>query len=186
MRNSPVREVLPAEAVQLIDAGAVLLDTRETNEWNAGHLAGATLLRPADVISKVASLAPDPSKTVVLYCRSGARSYQACAYLMQQGLGRVVNLADWLGYAKEAGAWVYGADASPAAIPYSAPDYGGRVVLVLGSEGRGLRPRVASACDELIRLPQRGKVASLNVSAAAAALLYGILHFRSATLDRET
>jgi 23S rRNA (guanosine2251-2'-O)-methyltransferase len=52
------------------------------------------------------------------------------------------------------------------------------VVLVLGSEGRGLRPRVAETCDELVRLPNRGKVGSLNVSTAAAALVYGILHFR--------
>jgi 23S rRNA (guanosine2251-2'-O)-methyltransferase len=49
------------------------------------------------------------------------------------------------------------------------------MVLVLGSEGKGLRPRVASACDQLIALPVRGKVDSLNVATAAAALVYGIL-----------
>ena len=58
------------------------------------------------------------------------------------------------------------------------PDYRGRVVLVLGSEGRGLRPRVAAACDQLIALPVIGRVASLNVSAAAAAILYEILQSR--------
>jgi 23S rRNA (guanosine2251-2'-O)-methyltransferase len=52
------------------------------------------------------------------------------------------------------------------------------VVLVLGSEGDGLRPRVAKACDELIALPIMGKVESLGVSAAAAALLYEILQNR--------
>lgn len=93
MRNSPVREILPAEAVQLIDAGAVLLDTREQHEWNAGHLFGATLLRPADVVSKVASLAPDPSKTVVLYCRSGARSLTAAYQMAQLGYQDVVSVA---------------------------------------------------------------------------------------------
>jgi 23S rRNA (guanosine2251-2'-O)-methyltransferase len=98
-------------------------------------------------------------------------------------LARVRNLADWLGAAKEAGAWVYGADAA-AATPYDRPDYSGRVVLVLGSEGRGLRPRVAAACDELVALPQRGKVSSLNVSTAAAALLYGILQSRTGRLDK--
>ena len=51
-------------------------------------------------------------------------------------------------------------------------------MLVIGAEGRGLRPRVAAACDELIALPLRGHVQSLNVSAAAAALLYGILQKR--------
>jgi 23S rRNA (guanosine2251-2'-O)-methyltransferase len=52
-------------------------------------------------------------------------------------------------------------------------------VLVLGSEGRGLRPRVIGACDELISLPMRGRVGSLNVATAAAALVYGILQARA-------
>ena len=51
-------------------------------------------------------------------------------------------------------------------------DFSGPVVLVLGSEGRGLRPRVAAACDALISLPLRGRIESLSVGAAAAVLLY--------------
>ena len=98
-------------------------------------------------------------------------------------VARVGNLADWLTAAKEREAWVYGA-AVEGAVPYEQPDYRGRVVLVLGSEGRGLRPRVAASCDQLIALPQRGKVDSLNVSAAAAALVYGILQFRKLGVDR--
>ena len=93
-------------------------------------------------------------------------------------VARVRNVADYLGEAKTGGSWVYGAAPGPHAVPYERPDYEGRVVLVLGSEGRGLRPRVAGACDELVALPVRGRIASLNVSAAAAALLYGILRRR--------
>ncbi len=93
-------------------------------------------------------------------------------------VARVRNLADWLGRATERDAWVYGASAD-GNVPYDRPDYRGRVVLVLGSEGRGLRPRVAAACDELVHLPARGRIGSLNVSTAAAALVYGILHFRT-------
>ena len=52
------------------------------------------------------------------------------------------------------------------------------MALVLGAEGKGLRPRVADACDALIALPMRGRIESLNVSAAAAALVYGILRSR--------
>ncbi len=53
-------------------------------------------------------------------------------------------------------------------------------------EGMGLRPRVAGACDQIVRLPQRGRVDSLNVATAASALMYGILHFRGEKLDRGT
>jgi len=99
-------------------------------------------------------------------------------------VARVGNLSNWLGQAKEAGAWVYGAEAGAGSVAYDTLDYRGRVVLVLGSEGRGLRPRVASSCDGLIALPQHGRVNSLNVSTAAAALLYGILQLRGRGLDK--
>ncbi len=89
-------------------------------------------------------------------------------------IARVRNLADFLAGAKAAGCWCYGADgASP--TPYDEPDYRGGVVLVLGGEGSGLRPRVAGACDVLVSLPLRGRVQSLNVSAAAAVLMYEIV-----------
>ncbi len=94
-------------------------------------------------------------------------------------VARVGNLADFLVQAKEQGAWVYGAAVADEAVPYDQPDYSGSVVLALGAEGRGLRPRVARSCDALIALPLRGHVASLNVSAAAAALTYGILQSRA-------
>jgi 23S rRNA (guanosine2251-2'-O)-methyltransferase len=99
-------------------------------------------------------------------------------------VARVRNLADWLGEAKRREAWVYGAARGAGAVAYDAPDYSGPVVLVLGSEGRGLRPRVAGACDALVELPQRGRVDSLNVATAAAALLYAVLHLRTHRLDK--
>lgn len=97
------------------------------------------------------------------------------------------NIADFIADARKAGCWCYGA-AAPApdagagalrSVSYDEPDYSGGVALVLGSEGSGLRPRVAAACDELVTLPMRGKVHSLGVSAAASALLYRILQDRS-------
>lgn len=91
-------------------------------------------------------------------------------------VARVRNVADWLAQAKQTGAWVYGADAE--GVPWTQPDYSGRTVLVMGSEGSGLRPRVRAACDELVALPMRGRIHSLNVSSAAAALVYGILQSR--------
>lgn len=92
-------------------------------------------------------------------------------------IARVRNVADFLAAAKAAGCWCYGADAA-AKVPYTAPDWRGGVALVLGSEGKGLRPRVAAACDQLVSLPMRGAIGSLNVSAAAAVLLYAALQGR--------
>ena len=97
-------------------------------------------------------------------------------------MARVPNLGKWLARVKdELGAWVYGAAASlrrcRAVRP---PGLRGRTVLVLGSEGKGLRPgRHRASCDALVSLPQRGRIGSLNVSTAAAALVYGILHLRT-------
>ena len=86
-------------------------------------------------------------------------------------IAHVRNLADWLAEAKEAGFWIWGADADADQAPWSV-DLTGPTVLVLGGEGKGIRPRVASACDGLIALPRLGKLDSLNVSAAAATLLF--------------
>jgi len=97
---------------------------------------------------------------------------------------RVRNLADFLADARKAGCWCYGASigggaGTDAPVAYDVPDYrDSGVVLVLGSEGAGLRPRVSKACDQLITLPLLGKIESLGVSAAAAALLYEILQSR--------
>lgn len=94
-------------------------------------------------------------------------------------IARVRNLADWLARARESGAWIYGA-AAEAEAPYTRVDWSGRAVLVLGSEGRGLRPRVASACDQLVSIPQAGRLNSLNASVAAAVILFEGLRQRSA------
>ncbi len=92
-------------------------------------------------------------------------------------VAHVRNLADWLAEAKQSGFWIWGADAEAEQAPWGV-DLTGSTVIVLGGEGKGLRPRVASACDGLVALPQRGKVESLNVSAAATALLFEALRQR--------
>lgn len=86
-------------------------------------------------------------------------------------VARVRNLADWLLAVREQGAWSYGA-AAEAPTSFRTLDLNGRVVLVLGGEASGLRPRVAESCDELVAIPTRGKVGSLNVSVAAAVLAF--------------
>ena len=90
---------------------------------------------------------------------------------------RIANTANALGQLKEQNFWIYGADAA-GAPPWDV-DFTGPVVLCLGGEEKGLRARTRGLCDGLVGLPMRGRVASLNVSAAAAALLYEAVRQRS-------
>ncbi|HEX3608187.1 MAG TPA: 23S rRNA (guanosine(2251)-2'-O)-methyltransferase RlmB [Solirubrobacterales bacterium] len=92
-------------------------------------------------------------------------------------IARVRNLADWLAEAKDAGFWLWGADANASHAPWDV-DLTGPTILVLGGEGKGIRPRVSAACDGTIALPQQGQTASLNVSAAATALLFEAIRQR--------
>lgn len=105
------------------------------------------------------------AEVTAVACKASAGAVEHLA------IARVRNLADWLAEAKAAGFWIWGADAEASTAPWEA-DLSGPIVLVMGGEGKGIRPRVAAACDGLIALPQQGRVASLNVSAAAAALLF--------------
>lgn len=107
-------------------------------------------------------------------CRASAGAVEHIA------IARVRNLADFLAEAKRADCWCYGA-AAGAEVDYRSPDYRGGVVCVFGSEGRGLRPRVAAVCDALIAMPLRGRIESLNVGVAVAVVLYGILQQRDRT-----
>ena len=86
----------------------------------------------------------------------------------------VVNLVGTIEYLKERGFWIYGADAA-ARMDIRTPDYEGNIALVMGSEGRGIRPLIRKKCDFLISIPMRGQVASLNVSVAAGVILFEIL-----------
>jgi 23S rRNA (guanosine2251-2'-O)-methyltransferase len=83
----------------------------------------------------------------------------------------VPNLARFLTEVKGADLWVWGA-ASEGGSPLWDADLDGGVAFVLGAEGRGLRPLVRRACDGIVTIPLAGQVDSLNVSVAAAVLLY--------------
>jgi 23S rRNA (guanosine2251-2'-O)-methyltransferase len=84
----------------------------------------------------------------------------------------VTNLARYLEEVKGADLWVYGAAGEAPARPMWDVDLSGGVALVLGAEGKGLRPLVRRTCDALVAIPLAGQVESLNVSVAAAVLLY--------------
>ncbi len=86
-------------------------------------------------------------------------------------VSRVTNVSRLLDRLKGDGFWIYGL-APAAEKAYTSLDYRGPIVLVLGGEGKGARPGVLAACDETARIPMFGQVSSLNLSAAAAIVLY--------------
>jgi len=94
-------------------------------------------------------------------------------------IARVRNISDFITDAKKSEFWVWGADGEAKATPWQT-DLTGSTLIVMGTEGKGLRPRVAESCDGLIAIPQQGKIESLNVSVAASVLLFEAVRQRSA------
>ena len=86
-------------------------------------------------------------------------------------LVRVSNLAATLRWLKSAGAWIVGADAGTPRTVYDAR-LETPIVLLVGSEGRGLRRLTRELCDEIVSIPMQGTVGSLNVAVAAGVLLF--------------
>jgi len=93
-------------------------------------------------------------------------------------LVRVVNLGRALEQLKDAGAWIYGLSAGEGSRDYLEEAFDRPTVLVLGSEGEGLHQKIAERCDGLLRIPMPGQIESLNVSAAAAVMLFRALAVR--------
>jgi 23S rRNA (guanosine2251-2'-O)-methyltransferase len=108
---------------------------------------------------------------------SGVLAKAASGALEHVPLVRVVNLARALDRLKAAGFWICGLCES-ASEPLSAFDLGARVVLVLGSEGGGMRRLVRERCDHLARLPTHPLQPTLNVASAAAVALYELARRR--------
>ncbi|MFC2063818.1 23S rRNA (guanosine(2251)-2'-O)-methyltransferase RlmB [Chloroflexota bacterium] len=82
------------------------------------------------------------------------------------------NLSQAISEMKQANGWVVGLDESQESLPPSQIDLNGPLVVVVGSEGEGLRAQVRKNCDFLMRLPMQGKIASLNASVAGSVALY--------------
>jgi len=94
-------------------------------------------------------------------------------------VARETNLVYAVEILKKSGIWIFGATPG-AGLPVWAADLTGPLCLVVGSEGEGLRPNVARACDVLLTIPMLGRVGSLNVSSAGAVLCYEVARQRSA------
>lgn len=87
---------------------------------------------------------------------------------------RVDNVARTLDTLKQAGFWVYGM-AAGGSESLAGANFSGPVALVLGAEGKGIRPLVEKGCDALVHIPLKGKTPSLNVSVAAAVGIFTVL-----------
>jgi len=80
---------VPTVTAAAVPDDAALLDVREDDEWQAGHAPGAQHVRLGELVARVEEVPRD--RDVVVVCRSGGRSAQATAYLVQLGV-RAVNL----------------------------------------------------------------------------------------------
>ncbi len=89
-------------------------------------------------------------------------------------VNRVSNLAQTLERLKRTGVWAVGLEDVPEAIDYTAADLDRPLVLVVGSEGKGISRLLRERCDFLIRLPMRGRTGSLNAAVAGSIALYEI------------
>ena len=130
------------------------------------HNFGA-LIRSAEVMGAHGVLAPAhgaaPVTPVVVKASAGATERMKVAQL-----GNLLPAIDAL---RKRGLRVWGAAAGQG-VPLEEADFRGACAIVVGSEGRGMREAVARRCDGLFQIPQRGKIASLNVSVAGAIALY--------------
>lgn len=128
------------------------------------------ILRVADVAGVRGVLLPErraaPLSAAVARASAGALEHLPVA--------RVGNLARALHLLKERGFWVHGATPDAPLDLYETPDrlFDCRLVLVVGAEGRGLRPGIRAAADTLYRIPMQGRIGSLNVAAATAVVLF--------------
>lgn len=88
----------------------------------------------------------------------------------------VVNLRNAIAKLKSLNYWVYGTDMK--GKDYRTIDYSGKTCLIIGNEGHGLKQIVSDSCDEIVSIPMRGKVNSLNASVASGILIYEIVKYK--------
>lgn len=145
----------------------VLLD-----ELEDPHNFGA-ILRTCDAVGVDGVLIPK-RRSVMLTATVARTSAGAIEHVPVVRIGNIVQTIEKL---KKLGFWVAGADMEGTQIYYQS-NLTGPLLLVMGSEGRGLGRLVKEQCDFLVRIPMKGKVNSLNVSVAGSLLLYEIMRQR--------
>jgi len=143
------------------------------DEISDPHNLGA-IIRTAECVGAHGVVIPK-RRSAGLTAIVGKASAGAAEYM---AIARVANIPSALKELKEAGLWVYGTAADGAAQLWRT-DLTGPIALVIGSEGDGMGRLVRESCDFVLSLPMKGRLNSLNASAAAAVTMYEILRQRS-------
>lgn len=192
----PVRRVRRAELDRASDGGThqgIVVDVAAAPEFTLGAFEDLVVARGADVRLLILDGVEDPRNLgaclrtadaagidAVVVPRSRSAKLTPAALKAATGAAETVpllqapNLARVLAWLNEAGVRLIGADAGAGRSVFDcvlAPPVG----LVLGGEGRGLRRLTREHCDELVTIPMAGTVASLNVSVAAAVLMFELV-----------
>src|SRR5438132_2156260 len=136
------------------------------------HNLGA-ILRTAEAAGVDGLIIPE-RRAVGLTATVAKTSAGAIEYLR---VARVVNLSQTIERLKKENFWIYALDGK-GDQNFLSIDYRVALALVIGGEGRGIRPLVAAHCDGRIHIPMKGRVSSLNASVAAGVLLYEVLRQR--------
>ena len=141
-----------------------------TDPHNLGAVA-----RSAEGVGATAVVVPahGSARVTAAVCRASAGAVEHLPVAV------VPNLARYLADIKGDALWAFAADAE-GTVPLWETDFTGGVALVLGAEGKGVRPLVRRTCDATVAIPLAGKVGSLNVSVAAAVLLFEARRQRTA------
>ena len=143
------------------------------DEISDPHNLGA-IIRSAECVGAHGVVIPK-RRSAGLTAIVGKASAGAAEYVP---IARVANLSAALRELKEAGLWVYGTAADGSCALWET-DLTGPIALVIGSEGDGMSRLVRESCDFVLSLPMRGRINSLNASAAAAVTMYEVLRQRS-------
>ena len=147
------------------------------DEISDPHNLGA-ILRTAECAGAHGVIIPK-RRSAGLTAIVGKTSAGAVSYMP---VARVANLPAALKELKKQGVWIYGT-AAEGTTPLYGADLRGPAAIVIGSEGSGMGRLVRETCDFLVSIPMKGRISSLNASAAAAILLYEAVRQRQERAD---